>query len=267
MKTDIYTKLLVLMFFIGVALLLYPTLGDMYSTYTQSKAISGYVEAVAALSDDEYEKMIEDAKAFNAEVIYPKGHYSVLTPEEKERYLSLLNLTGSGMMGYVDIPTIDTSLAVYHTTQEKFLQIGAGHLEATSLPVGGENTHCSISGHRGLVSAKLFTNLNQLVEGDIFTLHILEETLTYRVDQIKIVLPESTSDVDIIDGGDYCTPITCTPYGVNTHRLLVRGHRVENIEDTARRIPSDAMLIQPVILLSMLAVPIIACVILWTVKG
>lgn len=256
-----------LMFIVGLGLLLYPSIGDIFNSYHQKNDIGDYMQAVSELDDETYNKMLEDAHNFNTEVIYPKGHYSLLTDDEMQRYLGLLNITGNGMMGYVDIPTINASLAIYHTTQEQFLQIGSGHLEASSLPVGGASTHSALSGHRGLVSAKLFTNLNQLVEGDYFTLHILDETLTYQVDQRVVVLPYQTNRLDITDGEDYCTLITCTPYGINTHRLLVRGHRVGDPMEIAKRVPSDAMLIQPVILLSMLAVPIIACVILWTVKG
>lgn len=161
-------------------------------------------------------------------------------------------------MGYIEIPSIDCSLPIYHGTEESVLQTAIGHLEWTSLPVGGESTHCVLSGHRGLPSAKLFTNLDKLVEGDVFMLRILDEVLTYEVDQILIVEPQETAELQIVEGQDYCTLVTCTPYGINTHRLLVRGHRIDNMEEAKTvHVTADAVQIEPMIVAPIVAIPIL----------
>ena len=181
-----------------------------------------------------------------------------LSDEQMREYESLLDLSGLGIMGYIEIPEIDCSLPVYHGTEESVLQIAVGHIEWTSLPVGGEGTHCVLSGHRGLPSAKLFTNLDKLEPGDVFLLRILDEVLTYEVDQILIVEPQDTSALQIVKGKDYCTLMTCTPYGVNTHRLLVRGHRIDNIEQAhSVRVTADAVQIEPTLVAPIVAIPIL----------
>ena len=181
-----------------------------------------------------------------------------LSDEQMREYESLLDLSGLGIMGYIEIPEIDCSLPVYHGTEESVLQIAVGHIEWTSLPVGGEGTHCVLSGHRGLPSAKLFTNLDKLEPGDVFLLRILDEVLTYEVDQILIVEPQDTSALQIVKGKDYCTLMTCTPYGVNTHRLLVRGHRIDNIEQAQSvRVTADAVQIEPTLVAPIVAIPIL----------
>lgn len=173
-------------------------------------------------------------------------------------------MTGSGIMGYIEIPSIDVSLPIYHGVDEAVLQIAVGHIEGSSLPVGGLSTHCVISGHRGLPSAKLFTNLDQLVEGDVFVIRVLDETLTYEVDQIRIVEPTDLSALEREEGKDLCTLVTCTPYGVNSHRLLVRGHRIENLEESnSIRVTADATLIDPVIVAPIVAVPILLILLIW----
>jgi len=170
----------------------------------------------------------------------------------------LLNLSGSGVMGYVEIPTIQCTLPIYHGTDDSVLSIAIGHLEWTSLPVGGESTHAVLSGHRGLPSAKLFTDLDKLIEGDIFILRILDEILTYQVDKISIVEPKDTEGLMIEEGRDLCTLVTCTPYGINTHRLLVRGHRIENIEESkVIRVTADAVQIDPMVVAPIALIPIL----------
>ena len=185
-----------------------------------------------------------------------------LTEEEKAEYESVLNVDRSGVMGYIKIPKIDVMLPVYHGTEENVLQSSIGHLEGSSLPVGGESTHCLLSGHRGLPSARLFTDLDQLREGDTFTITVLNDTLTYEVDHIWIVEPEDLSHLQIEEGRDLCTLITCTPYGINTHRLLVRGHRIENADGGAM-VTADAIQIRPVFIAPFLAIPILVLLLIW----
>ena len=192
-----------------------------------TRAIAGYVTAVDDLSGQERENMLEAARKYNTRL--QNGIDFVLTEEELKEYNSLLDITGTGIMGYVQISAIGVNLPIYHSVEEAVLQIAVGHIPGSSLPVGGERTHSILSGHRGLPSAKLFSDLDQIVEGDIFTINILDQTITYMVDQIRIVLPEETDDLAIQPGRDYCTLVTCTPYGVNSHRMLVRGKRIENI--------------------------------------
>lgn len=255
-RLDFYTKVLIIVLLAGVALLLYPTVSNYWNSFHQSRAIGGYVERVDNMDNETYAKEWENARRFN-EMIYQKRGFYSLTPEEREAYYNLLNLSNDGVMGYVNIPTLKLSLVVYHGIDENVLQVGAGHIEGTSLPVGGENTHAAISGHRGLVSAKLFSNLNELVKGDIFMLNVLDATLTYEVDQILIVEPNQTEAINVEDGKDYCTLITCTPYGINSHRLLVRGHRIDNIYDLSLRIGADAMQIDPILVAPILAIPLL----------
>lgn len=228
-KINISTIILILIFLVGLSLLLYPTVSDYWNSFHQSRAIAKYTEQVAELNNDLYKQLWEDAVAYNERLLTKLNRYK-MTGEEKAEYESLLNVSGNGIIGYIEIEKINCSLPVYHGTAESALQIAAGHIEGTSLPVGGSSTHCVISGHRGLPRAKLFTNLDKLVEGDTFELHILNEILTYEVDQISVVEPDEVEKLEIEEGKDYCTLVTCTPYGINTHRLLVRGHRVANRE-------------------------------------
>ena len=228
-KINISTIILILIFLVGMSLLLYPTISDYWNSFHQSRAIAKYTEQVAELNNDLYKQLWEDAAAYNERLLTKLNRYK-MTSEEKAEYESLLNVSGNGIIGYIEIEKIDCSLPVHLGTAESALQIAAGHIEGTSLPVGGASTHCVISGHRGLPRAKLFTNLDRLVEGDTFELHILDEILTYEVDQISVVEPDEVEKLEIEEGKDYCTLVTCTPYGINTHRLLVRGHRVANRE-------------------------------------
>ena len=257
MRKHLSTILLILIFLVGLSLLLYPTVSDYWNSLHQSRAIAQYAEQVANLDNDVYEQLWADAGAYNRTLPGTAQRY-VLTDEEKEAYEQLLDPSGTGVMGYIEIPEISCSLPIYHGTDEAVLQIAIGHIEGSSLPVGGESTHCVLSGHRGLPSAKLFTDLDKLDTGDTFILRVLDETLTYEVDRILIVEPYELSALEIEEGRDYCTLVTCTPYGVNTHRLLVRGHRVENQEEAkAVRVTADAMQIDPVIVAPLVAVPLL----------
>lgn len=257
MRKHLSTILLILIFLVGLSLLLYPTVSDYWNSLHQSRAIAQYAEQVANLDNDVYEQLWADADAYNRTLPGMAQRY-VLTDEERDAYKQLLDPSGTGVMGYVEIPEISCSLPIYHGTDEAVLQIAIGHIEGSSLPVGGESTHCVLSGHRGLPSAKLFTDLDKLDTGDTFILRVLDETLTYEVDRILIVEPHELSALEIEEGRDYCTLVTCTPYGVNTHRLLVRGHRVENQEEAkAVRVTADAMQIDPVIVAPLVAVPLL----------
>ena len=212
---------------------------------------------MARLDEKDYSHLWEAAQEHNRELNERINQY-LLSEDQKLKYGELLNVSGSGIMGQVEIPEIGCSLPIYHGVDEAVLQIAIGHLDWTSLPVGGESTHCVISGHRGLPSAKLFTNLDELVVGDIFMLRVLDEVLTYEVDQILIVEPNVTDALHVVEGQDYCTLMTCTPYGVNSHRLLVRGHRIENIaEAKVVRVSANAVQIEPLLVAPVVAMPML----------
>ena len=249
------TLLLVLVLIAGLGLLLYPTFSDWWNSFHQSRAIASYVQTVANLDKEDYERMLHEAQDYNRSLLTKTNRYN-FTDEDKEEYNSILDVTGTGIMGYVEIPSIGVSLPVYHGTNEAVLQTAIGHIEGTSLPVGGIGTHCAVSGHRGLPSAKLFTDIDQLKEGDTFLIQVLDRTLTYEVDQIRIVLPTELQDLEIDPQEDYCTLITCTPYGVNTHRLLVRGKRTAN-EVLEVSVTADAIQIEPVLVAPLVAAPIL----------
>ena len=226
MKNKIITILLALVFLAGLGLLLYPTVSDYWNTLHQSRAIAEYTKKVAQMDEADYERQWAAARDYNQRLLEKADRYE-MTEEERAEYESLLNISGNGIIGSVEIPSISVSLPFYHGTSEGVLQVAAGHLESSSLPTGDKGTHCAISGHRGLPSAKLFTDLDQLEEGDTFQLKVLNRTFTYEVDQILVVDPYDLEALEIDPEQDYCTLITCTPYGINTHRLLVRGRRIE----------------------------------------
>ena len=249
------TAFLVLLLLAGVSLLLYPNLSDYWNSMHQTRAIASYAETVSQLDTAQYDEMWKAAQDYNRSLAQRETAFA-LTDEQKAAYESLLDVSGLGVMGYIEIPEIDCSLPIYHGTEESVLQVAVGHLEWSSLPVGGEGTHCVLSGHRGLPSAKLFTNLDKLAVGDTFLLRVLDEVLTYEVDQILIVEPEQVDALGIVPGEDYCTLVTCTPYGINTHRLLVRGHRVENTPEAARmHVTADATQFDPLLVAPVLAIP------------
>ena len=255
-KGKFISILLVLLLLVGLSLLLYPYVSNYCNSLHQTRAIAAYAEAVAKLDKDQYPEILSAAQAYNASLL-GRDNTQPLDGDRKEEYERLLDVSGLGIMGYIEIPCIDCSLPIYHGADESVLQVAVGHMEWSSLPVGGESTHCVLSGHRGLPSAKLFTNLDKLQPGDTFILRVLDETLTYEVDQILIVEPQETGSLRIEEGKDYCTLVTCTPYGINTHRLLVRGHRVDNIEEANTvRVTADAIQIEPLIVAPIVAIPI-----------
>ncbi len=259
-KRTLSTILLIVGFLVGLSLLLYPTVSDYWNSMHQSRAITSYAEHVADIDDSLYESLWADAQAYNASLLEKADRFT-LSDEDLAEYEQMLAVPGTNVIGYIEIDKINCYLPIYHGTDDAVLQVGVGHLEGTSLPVGGASTHCVLSGHRGLPSAKLFTDLDQLEVGDTFVLYVLDETLTYEVDQIRIVEPTDLSDLAIEEGKDYCTLMTCTPYGINTHRLLVRGHRVENAASTLR-VPADAMQIEPMTVAPLVAVPILILLLL-----
>lgn len=261
-KNRITGILLLVALLAGLSLLLYPFLADYWNSMHQSRAIATYRNAVTELDNNDYEGMLEEAQAYN-DALPGNPDRFLPSEEEHQQYENLLSISEDGIIGYVEIPSIHVSLPFYHGTDEDILQVAAGHIEGSSLPLGGEGTHCVISGHRGLPSARLFTDIDQLTEGDIFTLLVLDETLTYEVDQIRIVEPEDISLLEIEEGKDLCTLVTCTPYGVNSHRLLVRGHRVENREEEGiLRITADALMVDSRFVAPVIAAPIILVLIL-----
>ena len=228
LKKHFFTIILVIILIAGLCLVLYPTVSDWWNSRHMSQVVAAYQDAVNNTSEAELEERLKEAEEYNARLA-ETGIHGNMSDEELEQYYSILDITGTGIMGYVEIPSIGVYLPIYHGTDEGVLQIAVGHLQETSFPVGGESTHAVLSGHRGLPSAKLFTDIDQLAETDIFTITVLNRTVTYMVDQIRIVLPTDTSLLQIYKGEDYATLVTCTPYGVNTHRLLIRGHRIENV--------------------------------------
>lgn len=262
-KGSISTIILILIFLTGLSLLLYPSVSDYWNLLHQSRAITSYAEQVAELDDARYEQLWRDAQNYNQSLLQKEDRYE-MSEEEYAEYEALLNVSGNGIIGYIEIPGINCTLPVYHGTDEGVLQVAVGHFEGSSLPTGGAGTHCVLSGHRGLPSARLFTDLDQLVVGDRFLLRVLDEVLTYEVDQILIVEPYNLSALEIEEGKDYCTLVTCTPYGINSHRLLVRGHRVANErEATVVRVTADAVQIEPILVAPMVAAPILLILLVW----
>ena len=257
MKNKLINIFLILALVAGLSLLLSPTVSDYWNSLHTSQAVASYDQAVKSMDEGKYDELLQRAGQYNRD-LFLRGTLFALTDEEREDYNSQLDIDGSGVMGYIEIPTIKVSLPIYHGTSDDVLQVAVGHLEWSSLPVGGESTHCVLSGHRGLPSAKLFTNLDKLREGDTFLLRVLDEILTYEVDQILIVEPQDTAALEIAEGEDYCTLVTCTPYGINTHRLLVRGHRIDNIEEVKTvRVTADAVQLEPMLVAPVVAVPML----------
>lgn len=238
-RKHISTIFIILIFLVGLGFISYPTVSNLWNQAHQSRAIATYSKQVEKLDDSQNKEMLKAARKYNKSLLKKSDHWK-LSKKDKKKYESLLDVSGTGIMGYIEVPKIDCSLPIYHGTDEGALQIAIGHLEGSSLPVGGKSTHCVLSGHRGLPSARLFTDLDQMEEGDVFVLNVLGRKLAYEVDQIKVVLPDEMSDLEIVQGKDLCTLVTCTPYGINTHRLLVRGHRTKYIEETVVRVQKEA---------------------------
>lgn len=262
LKKHLVEIILVLILLAGLCLILYPTVSDWWNSFHQTRAIASYVEDVENTSEEERKAMLEAAHAYN-DMLSKVGNSFILSEEEEAEYMSLLDVSGTGIMGYIQIPAIGVNLPIYHGTDETILQIAVGHIAGSSLPIGGPSTHCLLSGHRGLPSAKLFTDLDQVVEGDVFLLNILDETYTYQVDQIRIVLPEEVDELAIEEGEDYCTLITCTPYGVNTHRILARGHRIDNAEGEFV-VQKEAVRIAPYRVILALGIPVLILLLIGT---
>lgn len=256
MKKHASTIILVLMLVIGLSLLLYPTVADWWNSFHQTRAIANYDAKLVDMTQEDYTQLFDAAMAYNQEL--RKLQFPLMYYEEVEGYYDLLDVTGTGIMGYIDIPAINVELPVYHGTSEGVLQIAVGHVEGTSLPTGGESTHCVLSAHRGLPSARLFTDLDKLQVGDTFTLTIIDRVLTYEVDQILTVLPHEVEPLYVEEGQDYCTLVTCTPYGINSHRMLVRGKRIENLAQAkVIRVTADAVRIEPILVAPAVAAPIL----------
>ena len=262
------TILLFLFVAAGLSLLLYPSVSNYWNSLHSSRAISGYMEAIDNLDDEQQQAMLDEAHAYN-EKLFADGYTLILPEPRRESYFKLLDITGTGVMGYIEIQKLGVMLPIYHGTGEEVLQIAVGHIEGSFLPVGGPNTHTVLSGHRGLPSAKLFTDLDKMTIGDTFTIKVLKEELMYEVDQILTVLPNELDALNVVPGEDLCTLITCTPYGINTHRLLVRGHRIETPVDVkSRLVPGDVLRVNAAVVAVFLGAPVlVAMFILMLVKS
>lgn len=251
------TILLVAIFFVGLCVLLYPTISDFWNEKRQSQAIINYDDLIIDLTPEDYSEYFSKADSYNKKISnmsFPFLNHKNIADE----YYNTLNVNGDGMMGYITIEKIKVQLPIYHGTSNKVLNSAVGHVEGSSIPVGGKSTHSVLSAHRGLPSAKLFTNLDKLENGDVFTIRILDRTITYQIDQVLIVLPEETDSLNIVQGEDCCTLVTCTPYGINTHRMLVRGKRIENIEpDRVINVITEAYQIDPLLVTPAVAAPLL----------
>ncbi len=256
------TLILLAVFFLGLSLLLYPSVSSYWNSITQSKVVEDYDAMLKSLTPKDYSDIFAAAESYNARLAaltFPMTEYEQLS----EDYDAALNASGDGVMGYIDIDKIQVKLPIYHGISDRVLAHAVGHIEGSSLPVGGESTHCVLSAHRGLPNAKLFTDLNKLEIGDTFRITVLDQAMIYEVDQIKTVLPTDVSDLLITEGEDYCTLVTCTPYGINTHRLLVRGHRVSSEDLRKMQVLSDAYVVDKLIVTPIVALPIIFVLILY----
>ena len=254
-RSNLTTWLLVLVMLVGIGIMAYPTVSDWWNSFHASRAIASYSSAVESVDKEKLDEMIQAAHRYNERLVRKDNPY-VMSDADLEEYNSLLDLSGTGIMGYITIKSIGVYIPIYHGVEESVLQIAIGHIDWTSLPVGGESTHAVVSGHRGLPSAKLFTDLDQMREGDTFTITVLNQMISYEVDQIRIVEPGDISELAIVPGEDYCTLVTCTPYGINTHRLLIRGHRVAN-EAGELVVPAEAFRIPNYITIPAIGVPLL----------
>lgn len=262
-KGNLSVKIASVLLFIAVLALSYPTVSDYWNSFHQTRVVSDYTKTVSKLSDAEYKEVLQRAREFNASLVSKKTK-TRQTEDERKEYESMLNVMDTGVMGYIEIPQMHISLPIYHGLEDMVLQTSVGHMVGTSLPVGGPSTHCVIGAHRGLPSAKLFTELDLLQVGDFFYLHILGETLTYKVDKISIIKPDDWSPLEIVTGKDYCSLLTCTPYGINTHRLVVRGERTDNPLDI--RVLADALMLEPARVAVLLGVPILVGLFLFAIR-
>lgn len=259
-KKHLTTIIIVLVLIVGAGLLAYPSFSDWWNSFHQSRAVTSYLDTVSSMDTAEYERIIKEAEAYNSD-LSDTGIRWIMEDEELAVYEEMLKVNDSGIMGYIDIPKINVHLPIYHGVDEAVLQVAIGHIEGSSLPVGGKGSHCIVSGHRGLPSAKLFTDLDKMEKEDTFTITVLNRTLTYEVDRIRIVEPEDLSELKIEQGKDYFTLVTCTPYGINTHRLLVRGHRVANAQGDVL-VVADATQIESIYIAPFIAAPLLVLLII-----
>lgn len=261
-KGNMSTILLILVFLIGLSLVLYPTVSNYWNSLHQSWAIVDYQAVLDSMAPEDFTSEFEAADDYNRKLLditFPLINY-----DQVPGYEEILDVSGTGFIGYVSIPKIQVELPIYHGTSDAVLNVAVGHLQGTSFPVGGEGTHSVLSAHRGLPSAQLFTDLDEMVVGDTFTVTVLDRLLTYQVDQIRIVEPHEVDDLSITEGEDYCTLLTCTPYGINTHRMLVRGTRIENEEaPVVINVPADAIPIEPILIAPLIAVPLLLLLLIW----
>ena len=252
-KKNLFTVVMATGLAVGIGLLLYPSVANYWNSFHQTRAIMSYQESVTNMDKKEYKLILKEARAYNKRLART-GLVWDMDENQRKEYNSKLNIPGTDVMAYISLPKFHIKVPIYHGTEESVLQVAIGHLEGSSLPVGGKSTHCLISGHRGLPSAGLFTDLDKVKEGDTWTITTMNETLTYECDQIRIVEPDDLSNLQIIKGQDLCTLITCTPYGINTHRLLIRGHRIPN-GDGGADLTADAIQIEPIYVAPVMAVP------------
>lgn len=260
------TIFLILMLLVGLSVMLYPTISDWWNSKVQTRAVANYEETVKNMTPEDYSRYFAEAEEYNRKLLtlsFPFSEYG-----EIKGYEDALNVSNTGIMGYVTIPSIKVELPIYHGTSPEVLNIAAGHMEGSSLPIGGANSHAVISAHRGLPSARLFTDLDQLDKGDLFTITVLDRVFTYEVEEILIVKPEEIDKLAVIPNGDYVTLMTCTPYGVNTHRMLIRSRRTDNIEEHEVRIFADMVKVDPMLVIPFIAAPLfILLMFVWTFGG
>ena len=262
----ISTIVLIIFLLVGLSVMLYPTVSDWWNSRVQSYAIAGYDSAIENLDDDEKDKMIKEAEEYNIRLSKLSSPFDDF--DEITGYEDILDISDTGIMGYITIPTINVELPIYHGTSEEVLNIAVGHMQGSSLPIGGESTHAVISAHRGLPSARLFTDLDKLAEGDTFTITILDKVLTYEVEKINIILPDEMEYLAIVPGEDLVTLMTCTPYGVNTHRLLVRAHRIDTTAEKTVNIAADAVQIDSMTVIPFIGlIPVLVMFLIWMFGG
>lgn len=265
-RNVISTAILVVLLLVGLSVMLYPTVSDWWNSRVQTRAIATYNQSVEQMDTGDKERLLMEAHSYNATLSHLTAPFT--NWEDAGNYDKILDISGTGIMGYISIPKIQVELPIYHGTSAEVLNVAVGHLQGSSFPVGGENTHAVISAHRGLPSAKLFSDLDQLVEGDTFTVTILDEVLTYEVEKIFIVKPDELDKLAIISGGDYVTLMTCTPYGVNSHRLLVRAHRVDTVYPHNVKVAADAVQLDSMSVVPFIAAPLfVGLLVFWIVSS
>lgn len=266
-KEILTTVFLVFIVLVGLSVMLYPAVSDWWNKRLQLKVVTEYNEETANIPEDKYDEYFKKAEEYNSSLSKLSAPFNDF--ENVSGYDDTLDISGTGVMGIISIPVLNVEIPIYHGTSKAVLNSAVGHMEGSSLPIGGENTHSVISGHRGLPSAKLFTDLDRMVEGDVFTITILDRVLTYEVEKIMIIKPDQVEKLAVIPGGDYVTLMTCTPYGINTHRLLIRSHRIENAE-TLRNVSvrSDAVQVDSLSVVPVIAAPILIMVlVIWDISG